>query len=117
FIILNSGGPFDIVSPLIAGNSSYVGRPAFAAPGTPGAVTTAWGTFDPYPYLPSGALKPGETIIPRNYGQSPGQVTVNLRISRTWGFGPERGGNAASGGGDSGGSPGGNHGPGGGGPR
>jgi hypothetical protein len=90
FIILNSGGPFDIISPLIAGNSTYTLRPAFAPEGTPGSVTFQGHILDPTPYLPDGTLKPGEKIIPRNFGQSPGSITVNLRLSRTWGFGPER---------------------------
>lgn len=115
FIIMNSGGPFNIVSPTIAGNSTYALRPALAAAGASGSdiLDTPWGVFDLNPYLPSGALKPGETIIPRNFGQSPGSITINLRISRTWGFGPERGG---SGGGMGGGHFGGG-GPHGGGPR
>ncbi len=121
FIILASGAPFNIVSPLLDGNGAYDLRPAFAPAGAAGTdiVNTRFGTFDIDPYLPDGSLKPGENIIPRNYGQSPGSVTVNLRLSRTWSFGPERGTNAASSGGGGGfGGPGG--GPrmgGGGGPR
>jgi hypothetical protein len=114
FIILASGAPFDILSPLIAGNSTYTLRPAFAPVGTPGAITFQGNTFDPYPYLPDGTLKPGEKIIPRNFGNSPGSVTINMRISKTWGFGPERTTSASrQGGGDQGGD----KGPGGGGDR
>jgi hypothetical protein len=106
FVILSSGGPFDIVSPILAGNSSFVLRPAFAASGAnlsdPNILVTQWGTFDLNPYLPNGTLKPGETIIPRNYGQSPGSVTVNLRLSKTFGFGPERNSARSGGGGDGG---------------
>jgi hypothetical protein len=116
FIILNTGGPFDIVSPVIGGNSSYNLRPALAPAGTPGAIVTQWGILDPYPYLADGTLKPGEKIIPRNFGQSPGSLTVNLRLSRTWGFGPERTASAGRTGGGDRGPGGGDHG-GGGGPR
>jgi len=117
FIILNTGAPFDIVSPVIAGNNSYTLRPAFAPSGTPGAVEFQGHLLDPFPYLPDGSLKPGETIIPRNFGNSPGSVTVNMRLSKTWGFGPERNAAASNQGGPGGG---GDHGPrggGGGGPR
>ena len=50
--------------------------------------------------------------IPRNYGERPGNFSVNLRMSRTWGFGEVR--TSAPGGTSSGGDHGG---PGGGGPR
>ncbi len=115
FIILNSGAPFNIVLPTPSGSSKFVLRPAFAAPGAtgPNIVTTEWGTFDTTPFLPNGDIKPGETIIPRNYGTSPGQFSVNMRISKTWGFGPERGGGPTGGGGGGfhGGGGGGDHGP------
>ena len=39
---------------------------------------------------------PGETIIPRNYGQAPGSFVVNLRISRAFAFGVINRGNAAA---------------------
>ncbi len=40
--------------------------------------------------------QPGETIIPRNYGQAPGSFVVNLRISRAFAFGVINRGNAAA---------------------
>jgi hypothetical protein len=39
---------------------------------------------------------PGTPIIPRNYGQSPGIFTVNLRINKTFGFGALPGANRAA---------------------
>jgi hypothetical protein len=44
---------------------------------------TPWGKFDIQP-------KPGQTIIPRNFGQASGYFAVNMRISKTVGFGPSR---------------------------
>ncbi len=42
---------------------------------------------------PEGLLDPnpiaGETILGRNAGRGPAQILVNLRVSRTWGFGGE----------------------------
>lgn len=40
--------------------------------------------------------RPGETIIPRNFGQAPGSFVVNLRISRAFQFGVINRGNAAA---------------------
>ena len=48
--------------------------------------------LDPDPINANGTLKQGETILPRNYGRGPGQISVNLRISKTFGFGGERDG-------------------------
>ena len=111
YISETSGRPFNItVGKDIYGDTLFTARPAFAAAGRP-EVMTAWGNFDPNPL-------PGEAIIPRNYGTGPSQFTVNMRVSRTWGFGGETGG-GRSGGGDRGpgggstfgrGGPGGDHG-------
>ena len=48
-------------------------------------ASTAFGVFN---------LSPGATdaLIPRNYGRGPSQFTVNLRASRTWGFGERNSG-------------------------
>ena len=86
FIIAHSGSPFNIYTSrdLYGDTLLNVARPAFAAdPSAAGVVRTRFGNFDPIP-------KPGETIIPRNYGGGPGLFTVNLRMSRTFGFGGER---------------------------
>jgi hypothetical protein len=81
FISQSSGRPFNInLGKDVYGDGLVTtARPAFAVPGRP-SVTTPWGVFDPNPL-------PGEVIIPRNYGDGPGQFSVNLRMSRTWGFG------------------------------
>jgi hypothetical protein len=124
FIIAQSGMPFNIVlSQDLNGDSIFNDRPAFAGPNAADPVQTKYGLFDLVP-------QPGETIIPRNYGNGPGQFSVNLRLSRTFGFGGERGSSAAAAagggmpgggglavGGPRGGGPGGPRGGGGGGPR
>lgn len=99
FITASSGAPFNITTGLDPyGTSVFTARPSFATPGTPGAI----GIFNPNP-------GPNDTLIPRNFGRGPGQFSVNLRVSRTWGFGPKRGGEVANGpfGGPEGGGPGG----------
>jgi hypothetical protein len=97
FIIAHSGAPFNIfVGRDLNGDLIINDRPAFATAaqlGQPNIMQTAWGIFNLAP-------KPGDQIIPRNYGDGPGYFAVNLRLSKTWGFGPERGSNVRPSGGD-----------------
>ena len=55
-------------------------RPGIATSSTPGAIHTPYGWLDPNP-------KPGEAILPRNFGRSPGSVSLNFRLAKTFGFG------------------------------
>ena len=83
FIIVSSGAPFNITTGLDTnGDSLTTERPAFATSATPAAdlKVTRFGNFDLNP-------KPGEVIIPRNFGQGPGFFSVNLRVAKTFGFG------------------------------
>ena len=94
FITAYSGRPFNItLGRDLNGDTLFTERPAFADAQTTPAdlVETPFGDFDRNP-------KPGQTIIPRNYGRGPSFMTVNLRISKTFGFGPEAA-NAGAGGG------------------
>ena len=110
FVIASSGSPFNITTGQdLNGDLQFTDRPAIATAATLHPIATPFGVFDTNPAA-------GAAIIPRNYGNGPGQFTVNLRVGRTWGFG-ERTTSAASpagGGGDGGGMRGGGgHGPGG----
>lgn len=119
FLIIRSGRPFDITTGRDSnGDTRFTDRPSFAAPGTPGAITNEFGTFNPNPKI-------GEAIIPRNLGQGPGFASLSLSISRNFAFGDkpksatanttnQAGGPMVAGG--FGGAPGGGRGPGGGGP-
>lgn len=79
---LRSGGPFNIITGRDNnGDNQFTDRPAFAKPGDPGAIVTRFGTFNPNP-------QPGDQIIPRNFGQGPGSIGMNVGISKTFGFGP-----------------------------
>ncbi|MCC7498293.1 MAG: TonB-dependent receptor [Bryobacterales bacterium] len=87
FIHASTGRPFNIVVGRdLNGDNQLNDRPAFASPATlpQNLVQTAYGAFDLSPM-------PGEMIIPRNYGDSPGQFSVNLRITRTFGWGEPTG--------------------------
>jgi hypothetical protein len=105
FVTESSGPPFDITAGQdLNGDSIFNDRPAFATDLTrPGVKILDSIAFDPHP-------QPGQTIIPRNYGDGPGSFTINLRLSKTIGFGEKAGASATA---QNGGFPGG----GGGGPR
>jgi len=96
FLVVSSGIPFNItLGQDYNGDSIFNDRPTFATPGLPGQniALTKWGTFNLTPL-------PGQTVIPPYYGLGPGRFSLNLRLSKTIGFGPEtKGGNLAAGGG------------------
>jgi hypothetical protein len=98
FVIVSSGRPFNITLGRtdLNGDTLYTERPRFATDLTkPTVIITKWGAFDRDP-LATGA------IIPRNFGSSPGSLTTNLRLSKSFAFGketapPARGRGAAGG--------------------
>jgi hypothetical protein len=89
FIIARSGLPFNITTGRdLNGDAVFTDRPAFATDTSRlGLVTYRNVLLDPNP-------APGEAIIPRNFGQGPGYFSVNLRISKTFGFGSVPGSSA-----------------------
>jgi hypothetical protein len=85
FIIANTGPPFNITTGQDLNlDRQYNERPSFAADGADCSNVnircTKYGKFNLRPL-------PGEQIIPRNYGQSPGSLSVNLTVSRSFQFG------------------------------
>jgi hypothetical protein len=82
-VIVQSGAPFNItVGHDLYGTTLFNGRPGIAVdPTRPGLVETKYGLLDPNP-------SPGEVLLPRNYGRGPGLVLANLRITKTFAFGP-----------------------------
>jgi hypothetical protein len=122
FIVASSGSPFNITTTNDLNNDSiFNDRPGFLSSATCPAVVsptapsttycTPLGTFDAAPVA-------GEKLVPINYGTGPAHATVNLRLTKTFGFGPKvsRPNNTPGGGGPGGGGGGGSRG-GGGGPR
>ena len=113
FMIVSSGAPYNVtIGNDLNGDSVTNDRPSFATDLTRGSVVaTRFGTFDTAPNIGIS----GQTIVPINYLTGPTQFTLNLRLSKTFGFGRETGANGA--GGPPPGGPGGGHerGPGGGG--
>jgi hypothetical protein len=86
FAVVQSGAPFDITSGSdLFGTTLFNGRPGIATdPSRPGLIQTQYGLLDPNP-------TPSEKVLSRNFGRGPGQMNVNLRIAKTFGFGSERG--------------------------
>ncbi len=107
FLVVNTGRPFNVeVGQDLNGDSIFNDRPTFATGSTPP---------DDVRVTPLGDFDLGQTsggLVPVNYGNSPSSVALNLRVSKTFAFGPEtKGGNGARGPRDGGG--GGGRGPGG----
>jgi hypothetical protein len=103
FVIASSGLPFNIITgndPY--GASNYNLRPAFASCTATGAIQTKYGCFA----IPSNDQVSTYTPIPVNYGDGPGRFSLNLRLSKTFGFGPVIEGSSAgaAGGGMAGGT-------------
>jgi hypothetical protein len=87
FMIASSGIPFNITTGQdLYGDAQFNARPAFGTCGSgaaAGNIQTAFGCFDALP-------QPGQALIPVNYGTSPGRFTMNLRLSKTFGFGQKK---------------------------
>ena len=97
FIVASTGAPFNITTGQDTnGDRLFTERPSFAPTGVdcsnPPAniVCTQFGNFNLRP-------APGEPLIPRNFGEGPGFVSVNMRISKTWNFGTIHSSSAATG--------------------
>lgn len=85
FVIASSGRPFNItIGRDTNGDTLFTERPAFAPAGadcsSPLVRCTSFGNFILSPLA-------GQEIIPRNYGTGPAFFVVNLRASKTFGFG------------------------------
>ncbi len=105
FMIVSSGTPFNITTTNDLNNDSIFNDRPGLAPGAsctaPNIYCTTLGTFDANPGAPAVA---GEKLLPINYGTGPAHAVLNLRLTRTFGFGPKtKGKNLPQGGGPGGG--------------
>jgi hypothetical protein len=94
FVIANTGPGFNITTGQDRNlDRQFNERPSFARANADCSAEnircTRFGNFNVAPL-------PGETIIPRNFGQAPGSFVVNLRVSRMFAFGNINRGNAAA---------------------
>ena len=109
FMIATSGAPFNITTGQdLYGINVYNTRPTLGTCGATGVKDTPYGCFNL-------VTQPGQTVIPIYKGTGPTRFSLNLRVSKTFGFGAKKetatGGPGGPGGGTFG------RGPGGGGPR
>jgi hypothetical protein len=91
FVFLQSGGPYNVISGIDTNGDGNPNddRPAFARDlARPSVIQTSLGNFDLNP-----ATLPNAVIVPRNYLEGPGILSVNVRVSRSWAFGERGGGN------------------------
>ena len=95
FMTASSGRPFNVtISQDLIGSTFFNQRPALATNLTANPYVTPLGSFD-------GSPQPGEAVIPINAFTGPGSFTLNLRVSKTFGFGKQAetaGGNRGGGG-------------------
>jgi hypothetical protein len=121
FMVVSSGSPFNITSPIdVNGDQIYNDRPGLISTATCPNLTvsgpqnnvycTSLGTFD---------ILGGGKLLPINYGTGPAHFVLNLRLTKTFGFGSKtkssfnqgQGGGPGGGGGPRGGGGGGRGGP------
>jgi hypothetical protein len=101
FLVASSGSPFNITTSTdLNEDSIFNDRPGIAPAGTSCSAAniycTPLGTFDAMPTA-------GEKLAAINYATGPSHVSLNLRLSKTFGFGPKlksTGGNQGGPGGD-----------------
>jgi hypothetical protein len=83
FLVAQSGVPFNITTGQdLFQDSIFNTRATFGActPGATGVKATPYGCFNL-------ATQPGEAVIPVNFGEGPGRFSLNLRLSKSFGFG------------------------------
>ncbi len=101
FINYNSGRAFNIITGVDSnGDRQFTERPTFAQ-----LATRCNDLGLSYSYCDVSEYDPNE-IVPRNFGRAPQFINVNLRVSKTFGFGKTEGGSSAANTGGQGGGPG-----------
>ncbi|HXM98052.1 MAG TPA: carboxypeptidase regulatory-like domain-containing protein [Candidatus Dormibacteraeota bacterium] len=90
FFIATSGSPFNIITGQdLYSDGIYNARPVFATCPSQSATvrSTVYGCFDAAPQT-------GVTLIPVNYAQGDARYSLNVRLSKTFGFGKKKEGAA-----------------------
>jgi hypothetical protein len=82
-MVASSGTPYNVTTGQdLNGDSIFNDRPSFAGPNSIPAnvVTNRFGSFDVVP-------QPGDPRVPVNYLTGPGRFSLNVRLSKSFGFG------------------------------
>ena len=92
FLIAQSGPPFNITTGQdLYGINTFNARPTVGTCGSSGVISTTYGCFNQ-------TAQPGQIGIPINGETGPARFSLNLRLSKTFGFGAKRETAARSGG-------------------
>jgi hypothetical protein len=87
FVIASSGRPFNITTGIDTNRDSvFYERPTFTQLQNACVQRGLTNSFCDI----GGVSNPDTTIIPRNYGRAPGFFSVNMNISKTFGFGASK---------------------------
>ena len=91
FMVATAGAPFNIITGTDLNGDGILtnDRPAFCSATTVNPIQTTHGCFDATP-------APGTARVPINYGTGPAEFALNMRVTKTIGFGPETGPKPAS---------------------
>ena len=96
FLVAQSGIPFNITTGQdLYQDQIFNTRATFGTCGATGVIDTKYGCFNQ-------ATPPNAAVIPINYAEGPGRFSLNLRLSKTFGFGAKK--EATGAGGPSGGA-------------
>jgi Carboxypeptidase regulatory-like domain len=89
FMVVSSGTPFNIVAPFdLNGDSQYNDRPGLLSTTTCPLGTAPVGSTYCTPYGTFDGLGATGTPVPINYATGPNHFVMNLRLTKTFGFGP-----------------------------
>lgn len=93
FLVYNSGVPYNIkIGSDLTANNQFNARPTYAnSCSETGAVQTPYGCLNTQP------IGTNEAIIPYGLGTGPDNISLNLRVSKTIGFGKRLGGHGRNG--------------------
>jgi hypothetical protein len=83
FLVAQSGVPFNITTGQdLYQDQIFNTRATFGTctPSATGVISTPYGCFNQ-------TTLPGQTVIPINFAEGPGRFSLNLRLSKTFGFG------------------------------
>jgi hypothetical protein len=87
FLVAHTGTPFNITTGtdlFLQGQGTPTARPSVVDTALPSFIDTPYGILNPVPLV----APPGTSnMIERNAGEGPGFFGLNLRVSKTWGFG------------------------------